>query len=288
MFNQEKNEPDLYEGKMKKNELKESNSGRRLEIIISENLPEINIDEEDILKSKKRIDNVLDKEWDLTEEKIQIGIFADREELEDFAQKRSIPLEKLTRDSALFYINSDTQEKYVFVIKSFEENKKELEDAGCSENEAISFLKKNILAGVSHEMTHMHPFFEKHGNQETKNLWEQEMICSYIEGKTRGDISEKLREWGYLDEEKIERFSLNDGDWESFSKEEKNAVLNYFYPFLIKEYGLENVREIWKILQVNPDIGKAIQEAIKINSEEIANEFKEKIKDREYLKNIFN
>ncbi len=288
MFNPEKNEPDLCDGKIEKSELKENNPERRLEIIVSENLPEINIDEEDILKSKKRIDDVFDKEWHLTEEEIQIGIFANREELEDFAQKRSIPLEKLTRDSALFYINSDTQEKYIFAIKSFKENKKKLEDIGYSENEAISFFKKNILASISHEMTHLHPFFEKHGNQETKNLWEQEMICNYVEGKTRGDISEKLREWGYLDEEKIERFSLNDGDWKSFSKEKKNAVLDYFYPFLIKEYGLENVREIWKILQINPDIEKAIQEIIKINSEEIVNEFKEKIKDREYLKNIFN
>ncbi len=270
------------------NNTEKNNFTNRIEVTVNENIPEININKESILEFKKEIDRVLGKEWDLSEEKIRTAIFSKRKELNSFAQEKEIPTEKLTNDSALFYINPNTQEKYIFIIKSFEENKKMLEDMGYSENEAMVFFKKEISAGIIHEMTHMHPFFEKHGNQKTKNLWEQEMICNYIENKTRGDISDKLREWGYLDEEKIEKFVLKDGDWESFSKKEKNSVLDYFYPFLIKEYGLGKVREIWNKLQINPNIEKAVQETIKVNPEEIVKKFKEKIKNREYLKNIFN
>ncbi len=257
-------------------ETEENDLGRekRTEISEIENLTEINIGEKDVLEIKKEIDDVLGKEWDLTNEKIQIGIFTNREYLESFALGKNIPLEKLTNDPALFYINPNTKEKYVFV--NIEKSKRMLENTKYSEKEAADFLRRNTLAGIAHEMTHMHSFFEKHGNDKTNNLWEQEKICSYVENKTRGDISEMLIEWGYIDRDKIKEFTLEDGNWDSFSKEEKNAVTDYFYPFLVEEYGLDNTRKIWGKLQVNPDISTAIRKVLEVEAEEVVTKFKQK------------
>ncbi len=268
------------------NNVERNNFTNKIEIITGKNIPEINISEKNILELKKEIDNFFDKRWDSTKGKIQIGFFLNKEELENFALEKNIPLEKLTKDSALFYINPNTQESYVLI--NTESVKKMCESMRYSEDEEVDFMKRSILAGIAHEMTHMHPFFKNHGNQGTENLWEQEMVCGYIESKIRGDISEILREWGYLNKEKIEKFSFEDGNWESFLKEEKNAVADYFYPFLIKEYGLNSVRKIWEKLQINPDIERAIEETIRINPEEIVKKFKEKIKDENYLKNILD
>ncbi len=115
------------------NDTGKNNFTNKIEITINESIPEINVNKESILESKKEIDRILGKEWDLSKEKIQTGIFSKRKELNSFAQEKEIPTEKLTNDSALFYINPNTQEKYIFVIKSFEENKKMLEDMGYSE-----------------------------------------------------------------------------------------------------------------------------------------------------------
>lgn len=286
MFNPEKEDNIFFPENISAKKEKEDKLKEVIKISVSENLPKIDIDKESILEAKRKIDDILGEEWDLSIENIQIGIFANREEMEDFAQEKSIPLDKLTKDSALFYINPNTQEKYVFVAKDFEKNKRMFEDIGYSENESVNFLKKGILAGVVHEMTHMHHFFEKHGNQETDNLWEQEMICNYTENKAKGDTSKILVEWGYINEKKIEEFTLEHGNWDSFSKEEKNAVIDYFYPFLIKEYGLDVTREIWKRLQLNSNINVAIQEVLETEPEEVVANFKGKIKDRGYLQNI--
>ncbi len=257
-----------------------------------ENMTEVSVDEKNVLEAKEKIDYILGKEWDLSTEKIHIGIFSNREELKKYAQKRSIPLEKLTEDPALFYINPSTEDKYVFVVKDFEKDTRMIEDTGHSKEEAVDFLRKGVLSGIAHEMTHMHPFFKKHGNPGTDNLWEQEMICNYTENKIKGDFSEVLMEWGYIDEEKIERFTLEHGNWDFFSeeasREEKNAVRDYFYPILVKEYGLDVVREVWEKLQSNPDISIAIKEILKVEPEEVVMSFKEKIKDKEYLKNILD
>jgi hypothetical protein len=247
-----------------------------IEIIDIENLTEINIDKKDVLEIKKEIDDVLGKEWDLTNEKIQIGIFTNREDLERFASGKNIPLEKLTNDSALFYINPSTKEKYVFVNVNVEKSKRTFENTKYSEEEVSDFLKRNTLAGIAHEITHMHSFFEKHGNEKTNNLWEQEMICNYVENKTRGDISEMLIEWGYIDRDKIKEFTIEHGNWDSFSKEEKNSVIDYFYPFLVEEYGLDNTRKIWERLQVNTDISTAIRKILEVEAEEVVTNFKQK------------
>ncbi len=286
MFNPER--PNFFPGEGPEKNEEEYKQKERIEVSTSESLPEINIDEKDVLESKKRIDETLGKEWDLSNEEIQIGLFTSRREMEDFAQEKNIPPEKLSKDSALFYIDPNTQEKYVFVAKDFEKAKKMFESMDYSEDEALDFLRRGTLAGISHEMTHMHPFFEKHGNQETDNLWEQEMICNYLENKAKGDTSEMLAEWGYIDDKKIEEFTLEHGEWGTFSKEEKNAVIDYFYPFLVKEYGLDNTREIWKRLQINSDISVAMREVLEVDPQRVVTDFKKKIKDREYLKNVLD
>jgi hypothetical protein len=142
-------------------------------------------------------------------------------------------------------------------------------------------LRADILSSFAHETAHMHPFFKNHGNEKTANMWEQEQICVYIGEKTRGDISNILFEKGILTENLIDSFNLNNG-------EDDNIVANYFYPFLIKEYGLEKVRGIWKNLQEDSDIERVIEKNLNKNSKDIEADFKKKIKDRDYLKNIYN
>jgi hypothetical protein len=246
---------------------------KEIEVINNENFPEINLNNKDVLEIKKKIDDILGKKWDLSNENVQVGLFTGRKELEEFAQENEIPLEDLSEDSALFYIDPSTQEKYVFIVNPAR-IKEMLKDMGYPEEEAIDFSRRNLLAGVAHEMTHMHPFFEKHGNRGRKNLWEQEMICNYIESTTKGDISELLIRLGYVDKEKIEKFTLENGEWNSFSR--KNAVIDYFYPFLVKEYGLDNTRKIWKGLQINSEISVVIREILGVDAEEVVTNFKQK------------
>ncbi len=265
--------------KVFKNSIKQQGSiFDNLNIVIDNNIGKVfegkNIEKE-IEKIKNEIDEVLSQKWEM-EDEINIFVFSDKGEYVEFLKNKFPEEPNLSRDNAVFHQNLETGEIYIANYTSMNEKERGFED-----------IRSNVLAGIVHEMTHLHPFFKKHGNKETNNLWEQELICSYIEGKVRGDMAEKLWEWGYISEDKIEEFKLEDGEWDNFPKEGKNVIVQFFYPFLVKEYGIDKTREIWKTLQDNFEIEKAIEGVLDMKADKIENIFKEKIKNKEYLKNIY-
>jgi hypothetical protein len=255
----------------------------KIEINLDEKINSlIDINENDIFSINKSIDDIFKTESS-NEETVKYYVFSKKEDLKDFVDKNIVSEKDLLKDNASFYINPENQEKMVFVCApvSVEENY----DTDIERRKKE--LKLNILSSFAHETTHMHQFFKKHGNEETANMWEQEQICVYVGEKTRGDISEVLYDNGLLTNELIDSFDLESGEWDNFEKG-KSAVINYFYPFLIKEYGLNRVMGIWKYLQENQDIKKAIKENIKEDPEKIVTTFKEKIKNKDYLENIYD
>lgn len=257
-------------------------------IELDENTKEfVSIQEKDIKNMVEEINNILGLDWKgLENEKISFKTFSEFDSFQDGKKKLG---ELDNKDNAYFFINSETGEKTILNYTPIP-TQEEISEAifrGYKENELKEKVKNGIMSGFSHEMAHQHPFFKNHGNDLTNNLWEQEQICSYMGEKARGDISNKLLEEGYITKESIDDFKLEDGNWDSWPKKEKTAVMNYFYPFLSKEFGLRKTRELWKKLQIDSDIRKGIKEIFGCESYKLENIFKQKIKDKDYLKNIF-
>lgn len=242
----------------------------------------IDINENDIFSINKNIDDMFKIESS-NNGIVKYYVFSKKEDLKDFIDNNIVSEKDLLKDNASFYIDPESQEKMVFVCAPVSVGKNY--DADLEKKKEK--LKLNILSSFTHETTHMHQFFKKHGNEETANMWEQEQICVYAGEKTRGDISEVLYDNGLLTNELIDSFDLESGEWDNFEKG-KNIVMNYFYPFLVKEYGLSKVVNIWKYLQDDPSIERAIKENIKEEPKEIVSLFKQRIKDKQYLKDIFS
>ncbi|MCK9393234.1 MAG: hypothetical protein WCX30_01730 [Candidatus Paceibacterota bacterium] len=270
--------------------IESENLNDRLEVHFdnkSENF--INIEVEELLEIKGDIDSILGTQWNLENQKIDYYSFSDRKSFENFVKNNVPNSDSLLKENAVFYINPKTQAKIVLnytPIPSEEEISKG-ESYGYDLNRRKQMTKADILSSFAHETAHMHPFFNNHGNEDTANMWEQEQICVHIGEKARGDISDILLAKGFLSEEKINSFNLKNGGWDNLG-ENKNIVANYFYPFLIKEYGIEKVRMIWKNLQENPDLEFGLKEILNQEPKDIVNIFKEKIKDKQYLRDIFN
>lgn len=249
----------------------------------------VNIESKDLLVIKEDIDIILGTRWNLEDQKINYYSFSNRENFENFI-KNNIPDNiSLLKENAVFYISPKTQAKTVLNYTPIPSEKEisKGESYGYDLNKRQQMVKSDILSSFAHETTHMHPFFKNHGNENTANMWEQEEICAYIGEKTRGDISNILLEKGLLTEEAINSFDLSAGEWDNYENG-KSLVVNYFYPFLIKEHGVEKVRMIWKKLQDNPDLEFALKEVMDREPKEIVSEFKEKIKNRDYLEGIFD
>lgn len=251
----------------------------------------VSIEKEDIVKVVQEINNILGSGWKgIENENIIYKTFSSREDFQN--EKRSIG-EYENEDNAYFNINQDNQEKTVLNYTPIPSKEDLLiaKSYGYSEQEIQDLIKKEIISSFAHETTHLHSFFKNHGNSKTNNLWEQEQICTYIGERIRGDISDKLLKEGYITEEKINNFKLEDGSWKSLENKkeikEKNAVINFFYPFLIKEFGIEKVRGVWQRLQIDSSIREALEEVLNKKSEILEDSFKDKIKDINYLKDIF-
>lgn len=257
---------------------------RNLEINLDEKTRDfVNIKEEDILAIEDNVNEILGSKWDMSSENIKYYSFSERQDFENFI-KEEIPESKdLLKESALFYINPETQERIVLKCASIPSagDIKTAENNGYSPEEIAKNKKLEILSAFAHEVTHMHPFFKKHGNAETGNMWEQELICSYVGER----IINKANSKKLISNKDIDSFNLSDGEWES---KKSGGIINYFYPFLIKEYGIDMVRNIWKRLQVNPNINLAIKDILKQSPENVEKDFKAKMKNFGYLDNIFN
>jgi len=245
----------------------------------------VDIDESDISNVNENVKDILGTE-SLNDEGAKYYSFSSKERLENFIKNNIPDGDNLLRDNASFYINPETKEKMFFNCTSEEEILKIKEH--CHDLEKTKqAIKNNILSSFAHETAHTSSFFSKHGNKETANMWEQEQICVYIGEKIRGDISDLLYSEGLIKDEGFDDFDLDSGSWKEFKKG-KGVEANFFYPFLVKEYGLGKIRDIWNLLQKDSNIEKAIEIILKKSSTEIINDFKEKIKDRDYLKNIYN
>lgn len=276
--------------KLNFNSIEKENLNNNIEVHLdheSENF--VNIGTKDILTIKEDIDIILGAQWDLEDQKIDYYSFSNRENFKDFIRNNIPDNINFLKENAVFYIDPEAQIKKVLNYTSIpsEEEISKGKSYGYDLNERRQMVKSDILSSFAHETTHMHPFFKSHGNENTANMWEQEEICAYVGEKTRGNISDILLKKNLITEEKIDSFDLKNGEWNNFEKV-NNIVINYFYPFLIKEYGIEKVRMVWKELQDNPDLEFGLKKVLNQEPKNVIDMFKEKIKNRQYLENIFN
>lgn len=276
--------------KLNFNSIEKENLNNNIEVKLdceSDNF--VNIETKDILTIKEDIDIILGTQWNLEDQKIDYYSFSNRKIFEDFMRNNVPESINFQKENAIFYIDSETQTKKVLNYTPIPSEEEILKGKlhGYDLNKRRQMVKSDILSSFAHETTHMHPFFKNHGNENTANMWEQEEICAYVGEKTRGNISDILLKKNLITEERIDSFDLKNGEWNN-SEKVNNIVINYFYPFLIKEYGIEKVRMIWKRLQDNPDLEFELKEVLNQEPKNIIDMFKEKIKNRQYLENIFN
>jgi len=253
---------------------------RKIEIYLDNEINNfVNINEKDIYDINEKVNNILGVEK-TENDTVSYYSFSSREIFNNFVRENIDNDEKLIENgNAFFHINPETGEKIIVKYAQIP-NEEELEDGrqrGFALEEVKEKKKLDILSAFAHETTHINSFFKKHGNDNTDNKWEQEAICSYVGEKIRGSFDERM-----VSKEEIDSFSLNDGNWDS-----KNKATILFYLFLDKEYGLDKVRNIWKELQNDSNIEKAIINILKQKPEEVVSKFKEKSKNKEYLKSIY-
>lgn len=248
------------------------------------------IDKEDLevnlSKIKEQIDNILGQKQDLGEGKINIHLFSDRSEYEKFLkQKFPNRFETYVKDNAIFDQNPQTLEKtianYTPTMLSEQDRQKAREygmDVKDTEGMVTQIARANILSGVAHEMTHLHPFFGGVGNVASPTKWEQEMVCEFVGEKVRTqqgnqEFRQKIFEQAQHQLEGQNELDLEkDGNnWEKF-----DAYERFFYPYLEKQYGLPKLQILWKKLFQNPKkpLSQALESVYEKGSEDIQKEFR--------------
>lgn len=239
---------------------------------------------------KEQIDTILGQEQDLGSEKINVNLFSNRDEYEEFLKNKFPDKSEIyIRDNAIFDQNPKTLEKtivnYTPIKELSEQDKQRVKEHGMSIEEAEKIIaetaRANVLSGVAHEMTHLHPPFGGVGNIASPTKWEQEMVCVFVGEKIRTQTgNEKFRQTIFekaQDElRQQEELNLeNDGkNWEEVKKYE-----GFFYPYLEKQYGLEKLQILWHVLFKEPkeSLSEALENIYEKNTEDIEREFRSKM-----------
>ncbi len=123
----------------------------------------------------------------------------------------------------------------------------------------------SLLSGMAHELTHLHPFYGGVGNEETLNMWEQEMVCALVGDTIRERFEPKAGAWLFdrakrelaVMDEKGERFSFA-----GVGGPESGRLARMVYPWIQKHYGIDRLRSFWtKLSRRQEDLEGACQAA---------------------------
>jgi hypothetical protein len=194
------------------------------------------------------------------EENVEVYSFSKREDYDAFLRNRFPENFAIYEESnAMFYQSPDGSERFIVnhtpvphdlsarELAILEQNKKTLK-------EVLQISRANIYSSLAHELTHLHPFFAVHGNDETANEWEQEKICCFIGEKIRvrqGNTA--FRQKCFVEaQDDLKKDGIPDlesagTDWEDSKKYE-----DFFYPYLEKRYGIDQIRQLWELLAHEP------------------------------------
>jgi len=264
---------------------------------------------EELNKVKSHIDSILGEEWDIQNEKLNIYLFYDQNKYVEFIKKKfPEKYEIYIKDNAIFDVNSKTEAKsivnYTFFNRSSDITSpsdivaQKIKESGTTTEQIIQKTRRNvkadILSGIGHEMTHLHPYFGGVGNKDSINKWEQEMICRFTGERIRTlyggtEFRQELFEKAKKEVENLGQINLeeNGKNWEQFYDHE-----DFFYPYLEKQYGLEKLQNFWKLLfkdRPKKSLTKAIELVYGKNINDIEREFTSAIltvKSCEEIENI--
>ena len=200
-------------------------------------------DEKKFDEIKEFAERILGSKWRLAD-KINTYLFSDEKEYSNFLDEK---FPENPKDSATFdkQTNSITNLTPIPKLEEIDKDllKKTLEKEGISEEQIKDIYLANMLSGVGHEFSHLHPFFDGVGNKESKNKWEQEMVCIFVGEKIRTKFgNERFRNDQFnRAQEELEQLQKQNKNfswqevgenWEKFTN-----IEHFVYPWLEKKYG---------------------------------------------------
>lgn len=239
--------------------------------------------QEKLQSIRDNIDSILGE--NATSEETLITLFSDKKQYLDYLQSKfPTKYQTYSKDNAVFNYdkNSKTQEIISFtpIPKISPEDLNKLQQANISLDEAKKIIENtaysNIISSVAHEMTRLHSFFGKVGNDASDNKWEQEQICVFIGEKIRtkeGNTYLREIKFKQAQEELIVNQDVNlekDGyNWKVINKYEE-----FFYPYLEKKEGLFKLQTLWKkLFKDKIKFNKALNEVYQIDPIKLKNNF---------------
>lgn len=199
---------------------------------------------------KDYIDETLGMEWPLTENKARVHLFSDQTTYQRHME---------TNFPGVYWQDWASFDKKTNTVFSYGNN------------------YPSLLSGMAHELTHLHPFYGGVGNEETLNIWEQEMVCALVGDTIRERFEPEASTW-LFDRAKRELTALDQkGERVSLAGiggPESRRLARMVYPWLQKHYGLDKLRIFWtKLAGHQEDLASAAQAAFGKDLSALEDEF---------------
>lgn len=237
-------------------------------------------DEKKFDEVKEFVEGILgSKEWPT--KRISVYLFSDEKEYYNFLDKK---FPENPKDSATFDKQTNSIANLTLIRKLEETNKdllkKTLEKEGISEKQIRDIYLANILSGVGHEFSHLHPFFGGVGNRESKNKWEQEMVCTFVGEKIRTKFgNERFRNYQFKKaQEELKQLQKQNKNflwqeagenWEKFTN-----IEHFVYPWLEKKHGIGKLQDLWRrLFKDKKPLSEAIEDIYGTNLEDLEKDF---------------
>ena len=231
-------------------------------------------DAEKIDDIKIYLDKTLGVDSNFEEQKIKAYLFSNKERYLEFMQKN---YPNVPDGSATF--DQKTNSVFAYSPADIKEYRGILGDDILTDQEVENIIRGRIFSIVAHESAHLHSPFNGVGNEDSKNKWEQEMICTFLEDKTSLKFDEKFDE--NIKRQAREYLANLQSDNEIFSWEEAGAKWDDFtkaerfvYFWLEKQYGLKKLQDLWsKMFKDKRTISEAVKEVYEKDIHHLEEEF---------------
>jgi hypothetical protein len=250
-------------------------------------------DEKKFDEVKEFVEGILGSKWRLAE-KISVYLFSDEKEYYNFLDKK---FPENPKDSATFDKQTNSIANLTPIPKTEEIDKdllkKTLEKEGVSEEQLRDIYLANILSGVGHEFSHLHPFFGGVGNKESENKWEQEMVCTFVGEKIRTKFgNERFRNYQFKKaQEELKQLQKQNKNflWEKAGEnwEKFTDIEHFVYPWLEKKHGIEKLQDLWgQLFKDKRSLPEAVGDIYGTNLEDLEKDFEKDMLKAENYKEI--
>lgn len=246
-------------------------------------------DEKKFDEIKGLVEGMLGSKWRLAD-KINTYLFSDEKEYYNFLD-RNFP--GSPKDAATFDKKTNSIANFTPIYKIEKLDKDLLEKEGIFEEQIRDIYQANMLSGVGHEFSHLHPFYGGVGNKDTKSKWEQEMTCIFIGEKIRTKFgNERFRNHQLKQaQEELKQLQKQNKDflWQEVGKN-WNEITNlerFVYPWLEKKYGIKKLQNLWEqLFKEKKPLAEAIGDIYKTNIEDLEKDFEKDISAAKNCKEI--